>query len=127
MAEPRRSIQSFPVQDAFDAVYRVRVSRWKSALFRSGPEAGGRGEKLIRLNEGKPRFRACRNLAGQPGTLFLHEKRLPLRDAACELLDLLLLRSARFGPLRLGSGLLAGGTLQLLPFLYIFNLGGICH
>jgi hypothetical protein len=26
MAEPRRSIQSFPVQDAFDAVYRVRVS-----------------------------------------------------------------------------------------------------
>ena len=79
------------------------------------------------LEEGKLGFRACRNLAGQPGTLFLHEDRLPLRDAARELLDLLLFRSAGFGPLRLGSGLLAGGTLQLLPFLYIFNLGGICH
>jgi len=81
----------------------------------------------MELEEGKPRFRACRNLAGRPGTLFLHEERLPLRDAACELLNLLLLRSARFGPLRFGGGLLAGGALQLLPFLYVFNLGGICH
>jgi hypothetical protein len=79
------------------------------------------------LEEGKLGFRACRNLAGQPGTLFLHEERLPLRDAARKLLDLLLLRSARFGPLRFGSGLLAGGTLQLLPFLCIFDLGGVCH
>ena len=79
------------------------------------------------LEEGKLGFRACRNLAGQPGTLFLHEDRLPLRDAARELLDLLLLRSARFGPLRFGSSHLAGSTLQLLPFLYIFDLGGVCH
>ena len=79
------------------------------------------------LEEGKLGFRACRNLAGRPGTLFLHRERLPLRDAACELLDLLLLRSARFGPLRFGSGLLAGCALQFLPFLYIFNLGGVCH
>ena len=79
------------------------------------------------LEEGKLGFRACRNLAGQPGTLFLHEERLPLRDAARELLDLLLFRSAGFGPLRLGSGLLTGGALQLLPFLCIFDLGSVCH
>ena len=79
------------------------------------------------LEEGKPGFRAYSNLAGQPGTLFLHENRLALRDAARELFDLLLLRAARLGPLRLGSGLLAGGALQFLPFLYIFNLGSICH
>ena len=81
----------------------------------------------MELEEGKPRFRASRNLAGQPGTLFLHEDRLPLRNAARELFDLLLRRATRFGPLRLGSGLLAGGALQFLPFLHIFNLGSVCH
>jgi hypothetical protein len=55
------------------------------------------------------------------------ENALALRLAARHSLDLLLLRSARFGPLRLGSGLLAGGALQFLPFLSVFNLGGICH
>jgi hypothetical protein len=52
---------------------------------------------------------------------------LPLGDAAGQLLDLLLVRTTRFGPLRLRSGLLAGGALQFLSFLLVFNLGGICH
>jgi len=55
------------------------------------------------------------------------EPLLPLRDAARQFLDLLLVRTTRFGPLRLRSGLLAGGALQFLPFLRVFNLGGICH
>lgn len=67
-------------------------------------------------------------LANRPGTLLLlRGEPLPLGDAARELFDLLFLGAARFGPLGLGSGLLAGGALQLLPFLYIFNLGSVCH
>jgi len=54
-------------------------------------------------------------------------RRLPLGYAARELLDLLLGRAARLSPLCLGGGLFAGGALQRLPFLLVFNLGGICH
>ena len=54
-------------------------------------------------------------------------RQLALRLAAYLLLDLFLLRTARLGLLALGSGLLAGSALQLLSFLRIFNLGGICH
>jgi len=76
---------------------------------------------------GKRYFGAGRGLAGQPRALLLREERLPLRDAAHQLFDLLLLCAARLCPLRLGSGLLAGGALQLLSFLRIFNLGSVCH
>ena len=81
----------------------------------------------MELEEGKPRFRASRNLAGQPGTLFLHEDRLPLRNAARELFDLLLLLAASSRALRFRSRLLAGGAFQFLAFFLAFDLGGVCH
>ena len=52
---------------------------------------------------------------------------LPLGDTARQLLDFLLRGAAGLGPLCLGSGLFAGGALQRFPFLFVFNLGGICH
>ena len=68
---------------------------------------------------------------GEGGALTFEEisarDALTLRLPARQLLDLLFLRSAGLGLLGLGSGLLAGGALQLLSFLGIFNLGGICH
>ena len=54
-------------------------------------------------------------------------QRLALRLAACQLLDPLLVRTTRGGALGLRSGLLAGCALQLLPFDFVFNLGGIGH
>ena len=53
--------------------------------------------------------------------------RLALRLTARQLLDLLLLRSARLGLLRLRCSFLARCPLQLLPFLPVFDLGGIRH
>ena len=52
---------------------------------------------------------------------------LALRLAAREFLDLLLVRSAGRRPLGLGSGLLAGGPLDFLPFQFVFNFGGVGH
>jgi len=52
---------------------------------------------------------------------------LALGDAAGQFLDLLFLGAARFGLLGLGGGLLAGGALELLSFLGVFDLGGVCH
>jgi hypothetical protein len=52
---------------------------------------------------------------------------LSFRLAACQLLDLLFLRSAGLGLLALWGGFLTGGALQLLAFRFVFNLGGICH
>jgi len=55
------------------------------------------------------------------------ERRLALGNAARQFLDLLLLGATGLGLLGLGSGLLAGGALQYFTFLFVFDLGGICH
>lgn len=52
---------------------------------------------------------------------------LALRLAANQLLDLLLIASARSRPLRFRGSLLARGALYFLPFQLVFNLGGVRH
>ena len=52
---------------------------------------------------------------------------LPLGNAACCLLELLLVFAASSGALRFGRSLLAGDPLYFLAFQLIFNLGGVCH
>ena len=52
---------------------------------------------------------------------------LPLRLAARQLLQLLLVFAARSGPLRLGGGFFTGGAFYRFPLLFVLNLGGIGH
>jgi hypothetical protein len=59
--------------------------------------------------------------------LFLRSALLTLRDAARQLFDLLLLLAARSSACGLGGGCLAGCPFNLLAFLSVFDLGGVCH
>ena len=112
-----------PAQDAFAAVYRMRFPVWKETS-RAGrslhPAILSARWKGKRVPERWPKV-------GRSGTLCVVCRRLPLRHAAGELFDLLLLLPARSGALGLRSGFLAGGALQLLAFQLVFNLGGVCH
>src|SRR6476620_3105783 len=67
------------------------------------------------------RMRVTRNGAGplRPS--------LALRLAACQFLDLLLLRSAGLSLFALGSSLLACRALHFFAFQFVFNLLCICH
>jgi len=95
-----------------------------SPIVSHGTARGGKGE-IRRSNRFYPGPRAA---CADPGTqLIMRSGFLTLRDAACQLFDLLLLRAAGLGLLGLRRGLLPGGALQLFAFLFVFNLGGICH
>jgi len=122
-----------PVQDVFGRVRECGgrklppANSWSlnPSLFRPSHQAESKEPHMSNV---LCRYRGWRAFASSPGALKVDAcGRLPLGDAARELLDLLLGRAARLSPLCLGGGLFAGGALQRLAFLLVFNLGGICH
>ncbi len=125
--------RAWPVRGAFQVSKCARGSVLGMGFLRElravplGSREQQKRRKVNQIGEASGTPGLAVTLLSQPEALLLREELLPLGDAARQLFDLLLLCAARFCPLRLGSGLLAGGTLQLLPFLYIFNLGSVCH